>query len=120
MEEGILTVATARRMVPHTRTDRMMSEQEITETLQRIGFKGVEVRTVMRDVGQIIAMKVLEAYLQTLPENVRTHIASLQDEQQVQQYLADNKNSFPPFPQSEFDKIHDETWAEYFKEVGRT
>ena len=96
----------------------MLSEQEITETLQHIGFKGAEVRTVMRDVARVIAMKVLAAYLETLPEDVRTHLSSLQEEQQVQEYLTDHASSFPPFSQSEFNKIHDETWQEYFKEVG--
>ena len=35
-------------------------------------------------------------------------------EEEVQAYLAEHQDSLPKMPQEEFEKIHDETWEEYF------
>lgn len=90
----------------------MMSEQHIIEELERLGYKNAEIRSVMKDVGAIIMGRALGAYLQTLPENERATLTALSQEE-MERYLAEHPH-LPPFSQESFDKIHDDTWQEYF------
>ena len=92
----------------------MMSEQEITDRLTGAGFKDKEIPTVIRDVERVIIGKVLAAYLATVPESERAQLQSRSAEE-LQKYLAEHTASLPQFPQSEFNRIHDEMWEDYFK-----
>jgi len=94
----------------------MMSEQEITETLTQIGFKESEIPTVLHDVGVIIVGNVLAAYLPMFLESERIKIASLSSEE-LRNYLTEHAGSLPPFPQAQFDAIHDEAWRDYFSSI---
>lgn len=93
-------------------TNRMMSEQDIIGELERLGYKNAQIRSAMKDVGSIILGRALAAYLQTLPESERKMLTSLSPDE-MQQYLAAHPH-LPPFSQESFDKIHDNTWREYF------
>jgi len=90
----------------------MMSEQEITQELERLGYKNAEVRSTLKDVGTIIIGRALAAYLETLPESERATLTALSPEE-MENYLAKHPN-LPAFSQEVFDKIHDDTWREYF------
>ena len=94
----------------------MMSEQEITDRLQRIGFKSREIRTVMDDVANIIMAKVASSYLSRVPAEERANMQSLSGEK-LQKYLLEHSGSLPPFTRSEFESIHDVVWEDYFSSV---
>ena len=90
----------------------MMSEQEITQELERLGYKSAEIRSAMKDVGTIIIGRAMAAYLETLPESERATLTAFSPEE-LESYLAKHPH-LPPFSQEAFDKIHDDTWREYF------
>ncbi len=90
----------------------MMSEQQIIGELERLGYKNAEIRSVMKDVGMIIMGRVLGTYLQTLPEDERATLTAFSPEE-MEAYLAKHPH-LPAFSQEAFDKIHDNTWQEYF------
>ena len=94
----------------------MMSEQQIVEKLQQIGYKQADIRMALRDVGQIIVRKTAAAYLSALSKNVQDDLRS-RTEEEVQTYLMEHRASLPTMSQEDFEKIHDETWADYFKSV---
>ena len=97
---------------PRTAITNMMSEQEIIGELKRLGYERQEIRTAIQDVGSIILGRALAAYLKTLPEETRAKLQAFSPEE-MQQYLAANPQ-VAPFAQETFDKIHDDTWREYF------
>jgi hypothetical protein len=94
----------------------MLSEQDITKRLEEIGYKAGEVRMALRDVGKVIIAKSAASYLSRLPETEQDRIRSFSEEE-MRTFLAQNQYSFPPMPQEEFEKIHDETWEDYFRSV---
>lgn len=94
----------------------MLSEQDITTKLETLGYKSGDIRMALRDVGGVIAIKVTAAYLAKLPEEEQKHIRSLSEEE-LQQYLAQRRDALPKMPQEEFEKIHDETWEDYFRSM---
>ena len=94
----------------------MMSEQEIIERLQQIGFKSREIRTVMADVAQVVMAKVAEAYLPKVSTEERATLRSLSREE-LQKYLSSHSGSLPSFTRSDFERIHDGVWADYFRSV---
>lgn len=96
---------------------RMLSEQDIIATLERIGFSRAEIPRVLKDVGMVIVARTLAAYAEALPESERAELRALQPEQ-LERYLAERADSLPAFSQDEFNAIHDATWQEYFKGVG--
>jgi hypothetical protein len=94
----------------------MLSEQDITKRLEDIGYKTGEIRVALRDVAKVIVAKSAASYLSRLPETEQDRIRSFSDDE-MQTYLAQNQYSFPPMAQEEFEKIHDETWEDYFRSV---
>ena len=94
----------------------MMTEQEIVSKLKARGLKDAEIPTVMQEVAAVIFAHVLAAYFPILPEAQRLEISSLRTEE-VADYFKNNAASLPPFPQVQFEMIHDETWEDYFKSV---
>lgn len=95
-------------------TNTMMSEQQITERLVEIGYNEAEVETALRDVGQIIIARTAADYMKRFPETTQTHLRTL-PEADVQAYLETHKAELPHLAQEDFDKLHDETWEEYFE-----
>lgn len=95
-----------------------MSEPEIVKELKQIGFSDAEIPDIMRDVGGIILGNAYVAFLENVPEDERTQLREMQPEQ-LQKYLADHAMALPPLSQEQFDAIHDETWQDYFKTVGK-
>lgn len=94
----------------------MMSEQQITEKLEQLGYKQADIRLALRDVGQLIVGKTAAAYLATLPSNIQNDLRSLSEED-VRTYLVEHQGSLPKMQQEDFEKIHDETWGDYFRSV---
>ncbi len=94
----------------------MMNEQEIVAKLQRIGFTEDEVPRVMRDVGSVIAEKVLSTYLAGLSDDERSQIESATPEE-AQRFLSEHTPPLQPLSQPQFDAIYDGTWQDYFKSV---
>lgn len=94
----------------------MLSEQEIISRLKEIGFQDTEVPSVMKDVAEIVCGRALAEYLPALSQEERAKLASLET-QELQGYLEEHADALPRFSQEAFDRIHDDTWREYFMTV---
>lgn len=93
-----------------------MTESQITEKLEALGYRGSEIRTALRDVGQIIVEKTAAAYLPRLPQVQQEKLRGM-TEAELAAYLAEHGASLPKMSQEEFETIHDETWEDYFRSV---
>ncbi len=96
----------------------MMAEEEIIAKLTTLGYDASETRMALRDVGQIIVEKAAAAYLVRLPEAQQSELRSFSTEE-LQNYLAEQGTSMPKMTQEEFEKIHDETWEDYFSSMSQ-
>jgi hypothetical protein len=94
----------------------MMSEEHIVGRLEELGYKGADVRTALRDVGKVIVARAAAAYVARLPESEQATLKGL-SETDLQTYLAQHQYSFPRMPQEEFERMHDETWEDYFRSM---
>jgi hypothetical protein len=94
----------------------MMTEENITERLEAMGYKGAELRGTMRDVGKLIVARTAAEYISQLPQSEQEKLKSL-SETEVETYLAEHRSSFPAMSQEAFEKIHDGTWEEFFSAV---
>lgn len=99
-------------------TTDMLSEEQVTKRLEKLGYKSGEIRRALRDVGQVIMTATATAYFASLPEDKQVLIRSL-PEQEVAQYIAEHRAEFSPMSQEAFDKIHDETWEDYFSAMAQ-
>jgi hypothetical protein len=98
-------------------TDHMMTEEEITERLEKLGQKPGDIRATMRAAAELIVARTAAAYIASLPEEDRAKLMSLPEEE-AEIYLAERRDSLPQMPQEEFEKIHDKTWEDYFASAG--
>ncbi|HEV3245101.1 MAG TPA: hypothetical protein VG102_01985 [Candidatus Paceibacterota bacterium] len=94
----------------------MLREEDIVGRLEKIGYKNADIRAALRDVSQIIITKTAAAYLARFPQQEQEHLRTLSEEQ-LQNYLAEHTDVLPKMSQEEFEKIHDETWEDYFRSV---
>lgn len=94
----------------------MMSEHDITERLEQLGYKQAEIRIALRDVAQVILGKTASAYLSRVPEDTQQQLRDL-SEPEVRAYLSGHQDSLPRMSQEEFDKVHDATWEDYLASV---
>jgi hypothetical protein len=95
----------------------MLSETQITDRLEQLGYKSGEIRAALRDVAQVIIAATSAEYLASLSEEKRQLIRSLPEEE-VARYISEHRSELPPMSQEAFDKLHDATWEDYFASVG--
>lgn len=90
-----------------------MSEEQIIKRLEDLGYKPGEIRMALKDVAKVIIARTAAAYFSILPQSEQEQIKNLPEED-VQAYISEHQDSMPKMPQEEFEKIHDDTWEEYF------
>ena len=88
---------------------------DIKLQLQNAGFTLDQARQVIKDVGNIIAKKILVAFLDKLDPSEKVKIESMPQDQIVEYIRSQTK--LPKLTKEEINNISDLTWDDYLNNL---